>query len=116
MSLISIEEMEFFSYHGCFSEEQIIGNKFIVTLEMEVDTRKAETSDNLEYTINYQHVYQVIQKEMETKSKLIENIAYRIIQAIYSKFQGITKIRLKLSKINPPVGGKVGNVSITLEK
>lgn len=116
MAVISIEEMEFFSYHGCFSEEQIIGNKFVVTLEMEVDTRKAEVSDNLEYTINYQQVYQVIQKEMETKSKLIENIAYRIIQAIYNSFNGITKIRLKLSKINPPVGGKVGNVSITLEK
>lgn len=116
MSIISIENMEFFAYHGCFSEEQIIGNKFIVTIEMEVDTRKAEDSDRLEQTVNYQKVYECIKVEMDKKSKLIENIAKRIINSIYKNFNEVTKIKIKLSKINPPIGGKVENVSITLER
>lgn len=116
MSIISIENMEFFAYHGCFSEEQIIGNKFIVSVEMEVDTRKAEESDKLDQTVNYQKVYDFIRAEMDKKSKLIENIAKRIIDSIYENFHEVSRIKIKLSKINPPIGGKVENVSITLER
>lgn len=116
MSIISIENMEFFAYHGCFSEEQIIGNKFVVNIEMEVDTRKAEDSDKLDETVNYQKVYECIKEEMDKKSKLIENIAKRCITNIYKNFPDITRIKIKVSKINPPIGGKVGNVSITMER
>lgn len=116
MAIISIENMEFFAYHGCFSEEQIIGNKFIVSIEMEVDTRIAEDSDKLDHTVNYQKVYDCIKVEMDKKSKLIENIAKRIIASVYKNFKEVTKIRIKLSKINPPIGGKVENVSVTLER
>ena len=116
MALISLENMEFFAYHGCFKEEQIIGNKFIVNLEMEVDTRKAEDSDNLEDTVNYQKVYNVIREEMQLKSKLVENIAKRIISSIYKHFSEVTRVKIKISKINPPIGGKVENVSVTIEK
>ncbi len=54
MSIISIEGMEFFAYHGCFKEEQLIGTKFNIDLFMKVDTSKAELSDSLSDTVNYQ--------------------------------------------------------------
>ena len=57
MSTISIEGMEFFAYHGCFAEEQIIGTKFSIDLFLEVDTSRAELSDNLKDTVNYQSVF-----------------------------------------------------------
>ena len=49
MSIISIEGMEFFAYHGCFSEEQVIGTKFRIDLFLEVDTSTAEKSDQLQF-------------------------------------------------------------------
>ena len=64
MSQISIEGMEFFAYHGCFEEEQIIGNRFMVDIYLEVSTDLAEHSDNLAQTVNYQRVYEVIKKEI----------------------------------------------------
>jgi dihydroneopterin aldolase len=114
MSTISIEQMEFYAYHGCFKEEQIIGTRFLVDLYMETDTLKAEKSDYLSETVNYQEVYLLVKKEMEIKSKLLEHVGRRILDAVKDKFPEVTSAKLKISKMNPPLGGKMKNVSLTL--
>lgn len=116
MGLIAIEGMEFFAYHGCFEEEQIIGGRFIVDIFFEAGTRGAEEQDALSGTVNYQKVYEVISKEMTVKSKLIEHLAARIISAVYTAFPGVWNVRVKVCKMNPPIGGKVDKVSVTLKK
>ena len=114
MGLISIENMEFFAYHGCFSEEQIIGTRFIVDLYIEADTTEAEQTDKLSLTINYQEVFLMVKDQMAIKSHLLEHLARRILNALQKNFQGIDYAEVKVSKMNPPLGGKVGNVSLTL--
>lgn len=114
MSLISLEGMEFFAYHGCYREEQLVGTKFIVDLYIEADLSKSEKSDNLSDTINYQDVYCLIKKEMEIKSFLLENIGKRIVNSIKENFPEILEVKVKVSKMNPQLGGKIKNVSITL--
>ena len=69
MSVISIEGMEFFAYHGCFKEEAIIGTKFRIDLFLRTDTRKAEVSDELHDTVNYQKVYAYIKEEIDGISR-----------------------------------------------
>jgi len=115
MSLISIEKMEFYAYHGCFEEERKIGTWFNVDLSMEVDTSKAEVSDNLEDTVNYQEVYKVVQQEMMVSSKLLENVARRILQAIQDNFPAVSYAWVKVKKMNPPLGGKMESVSVEME-
>jgi len=115
MGTISIEGMEFFSYHGCFKEEQIIGTRFTVDVYMETDTSEAETTDNLARTVNYQAVYGLVAEEMSVKSKLLENVARRILDRLKLEFPGVTASRIKISKMNPPVGGKVEKVSVELK-
>lgn len=114
MSQISIEGMEFFAYHGCFKEEQIIGTKFIVDLFIETDTKLAEESDDLSKTINYQTVYLIVQNEMGVKSKLLENVGRRILSSLKHNFPQTKNAKVKISKLNPPLGGKINNVSLTL--
>ncbi len=104
MSIISIEGMEFFAYHGCFKEEQLIGTKFIVDLFLSVDTSKAEESDNLIDTVNYQEVFLLVKKEMEITSNLLENVGNRILKRTKEKFPQIKKATLKIRKMNPPSG------------
>lgn len=116
MGLIEIEGMEFYAYHGHFKEEQIVGSRFIVNVSIETDIEKASKSDNLVDTINYQSVYQLIQKEMETKSHLLEHIAGRMIDRIYLKYSNLSKVRVKISKMNPTMGGQIEKVSVTIEK
>ena len=116
MGLITLSGMEFFAYHGCFAEEQIIGNKFIVDLEFFASTENAEKNDDLTKTVNYQKVYEMVKAEMEIKSKLLEHVAKRVLDALYKGFPSIGGSKITVSKLNPPVGGKVGRVSITLAR
>ena len=116
MGLIQIEGMEFYAYHGHFKAEQIVGNKFIVNLTIEADLEKAGKSDNLNDTINYQVMYELIQEEMKEKSHLLEHIASRVLDKLYANFEGIKKAVIKVSKVNPPMGGKIDQVSVMLTR
>lgn len=116
MGLIQIEGMEFYSFHGHFKEEQIVGNKFIVDLTIETDMEKVIASDNLKDAVNYQRAYEIIRQQMEKKSQLLENIAGRILDALFNELTGIKKATVKVSKLNPPVGGKVHSVSVVLSR
>ena len=116
MGLIKIENMEFYSFHGHFKEERIVGNKFLVDLIIETNMKLPAASDNLKDAVNYQRVYQIVKSQMEVKSHLLEHIAGRILDAIYTEMNGIEKITVKVSKMNPPMGGKIGSVSIILTR
>jgi dihydroneopterin aldolase len=114
MATIAIEGMQFFSYHGHFEEESIIGTKFLLDLYLETDTSKAEQSDKLEDTVNYLAVYLVVKKQMQQKSYLIEHVARRILDAVMLEFPEVEKAELKFRKLNPPLGGQMDSVSIRL--
>ena len=116
MGIIKIEEMEFYSFHGHYREEQIVGSRFLVDVTIEADTIKAGESDNLRDAVNYQVVYSIVKREMETTSHLLEHVAKRIIDAIYKEMTGIEKVSVKVSKMNPVMGGRIGRVSVEMEK
>jgi dihydroneopterin aldolase len=116
MGLIQIEEMEFYSFHGHFREEQIVGNKFIVDLTIETDMKTPAASDNLTDAVDYQRIYQITKLQMGKKSHLLEHIAGRIIDAIYAEMTGIQRVTVKVSKMNPPMGGKIRSVSVILSR
>jgi len=116
MGLIQIENMEFYAYHGHYREEQIVGNRFLVDLSLEADTGKPAASDNLKDAVNYQRAYEIVKQEMGRKSHLLEHIASRILDALYRELPGIEKATVKVSKMNPPVGGRVERVSVTMSR
>lgn len=117
MGLIQIENMEFYSYHGCFEEEQIVGNRFIVNLDIETDTTAAEKSDNISDALNYQIAYEIVKEQMDRKSRLLEHICKRILDVLYDRFPGrIERAKVKVSKMAPPMGGVINAVSLTIER
>lgn len=116
MGLIEIEGMEFYAFHGHFEAEQIVGNHFQVDLKIETDCAAAAKSDDLNDTLNYQAAYDIVKQEMASSSKLLENVAGRILAALYRSFQNIEKATVKISKMNPPMGGEIKNVSVTLSR
>lgn len=116
MGLILIENMEFYSFHGHFKEEQIVGNKFLVNLTIKTNMDNPAKSDNLKDAVNYQRVYEIVKMQMEFKSHLLEHIAGRILDALYEEMEGIENVVIKVSKLNPPMGGKIGSVSVIMER
>lgn len=108
--------MKFHAYHGCLDFEKRDGNTFLVNLILELNTEKAEISDKLEDTLNYQEVYDLVKREMEIPSNLIEHAARRIFDALIENFPQILHLNLRLSKLNPPLGGDVKSVSVEIRK
>ena len=115
MAIIALEKMMFHACHGCFEEENIIGNQFEVSLQMETDTSQVERTDRVEDTVNYAAVYELVKKEMSVPSKTIENAAARILNCVHNAFPQVTRITVKLSKLHPSLGGEVKRASVTLE-
>lgn len=116
MGTIHIEDMEFYSFHGHFREERIVGNKFLVDLAIETDMDVPAASDNLNDAVNYQRVYEIVKSQMGMKSHLLEHIAGRILDSVYAEMKGIIRATVKVSKMNPSMGGKIGSVSVVITR
>ena len=116
MGLIELTEMQFYAHHGHFKAERIVGNNFQVDLKFHIDCSKAAASDNLHDTINYQEVYNIVKKEMKIPSRLLENVVKRILDSLFQSFAEIQKAKVRISKLNPPMGGQIGKVGVTLSR
>lgn len=116
MAIIEIKKIEFHANHGHYKEEQVIGNTFLVDLKIEYDSKKAEISDNLKDTVNYQTAFEIVKREMGIKAHLLEHVGNRILESLFRELSGIKNASVKVSKVNPPMGGKIERVSVTLTK
>lgn len=116
MGKILIEKMEFYAFHGHYEEEQIVGNRFLVDLEMETDMSTPALSDELDDAVNYQAAYQLVKSEMKKKSRLLENIAHRILESLFRELPGIKNATVVIRKMNPPMGGQMRAVSVQMSK
>lgn len=111
-----MEGMKFYARHGYYSEEQKIGASFVVDLEMETDFGEAAYKDDISGTVNYEEVYNVVKQEMSTPVQLIEHAASKILDRLKEEFPNIQSIKIKLSKLHPPIKGEVKKVSVVLER
>ena len=116
LATMELEGMEFQAYHGCLESEQKEGNLFVVDFCGQLDISKAASSDTLENAIDYGKIYDLIAQQMAIPSKLLENVAVRIAEAIRQEFPGFLEIKVRVSKKNPPVAGKVQWSRITVER
>ena len=104
---IVLSGMVFYGYHGVSPEERTLGQRFIVDLEVEADTRKAGASDDISDAINYAAVYQAVKEVVEGPPKrLLEAVAEEVAQRVLSGFDG-TAVRVRVTKPSPPIPGAV---------
>ncbi len=115
MGFITLEGLEFFAYHGFYEEEQKVGNKYSVDITVETGLRKAAEEDKLSETVNYEDLYRIAAVVMSRKSRLLEHIAFQIIEDIRSLYPFVLKVVVSVSKYNPPIGGVCNKAKITLE-
>ena len=79
--LIELEEMSFYAYHGCFKEEQVVGNKFTVNISFTTNCKAAAASDHLSDAVNYVQIYNITKHDIAIKSHLLEHVGARIVNA-----------------------------------
>lgn len=113
--VIEIEGMEFYAFHGHFEVEKVAGNRFLVNLKIEANLSKAGQTDSLEDTLDYQKAYIAVKEEMAVPSDLLEHVCQRIVTRIKVEFPEVQKVTVKVSKMNPQMGGQIEKVSVSLE-
>ena len=116
MGKISLEGMEFFAYHGYYDEEQKIGNKYAVDVEVETDLSRAGKKDALAETVNYEELYKLIAKVMGKPARLLEAISYQVIEDIFAAFTAANVVEVSISKFNPPIGGVCHRARVSIKK
>jgi 7,8-dihydroneopterin aldolase/epimerase/oxygenase len=111
---IILEGLEFHAFHGVYPHERESGNFFEVDISVETDFTKAAEEDNLDGTVNYEILFRIVKDEMDQPSKLLETVAKKIIDHVFDECPAVTLVELKISKLNPPIGGKCKRSSVHL--
>jgi dihydroneopterin aldolase len=107
MGKVLLEWMEFFGYHGVYPEENVLGNRFKIDLELHTNFKEAMETDRLEGTIDYAQLYNLVKTRMNQRVKLLEHLGYGIIQDIRAAYPEVSQVRITLKKQQPAIGGLV---------
>lgn len=113
---IKLHDMQFFAYHGVLEQETKVGNNYMVNICMTADLLRACETDNVVDTISYALVYDLVKKEMELPSKLLEHVAMRIYKSIRIAFPQISTLEVRLAKNNPPIQGEVKSAEVIISE
>lgn len=111
---IHIDGIRLYAFHGCNDDEAVTGGTYLIDVCIDADFTKAAHSDVLSDTVDYCTVFEICKKEMAIRAKLIEVVVRRIHSALKSAFPEATHIRVKLTKVDPPIPGDVASVSVVM--
>ncbi|MCH5306892.1 MAG: dihydroneopterin aldolase [Prevotella sp.] len=113
-SHITLNDLRFYAYHGVLPQERVVGGDYSISLRVAADLSKAIEQDDVNVTLNYATLYEVIQREMNIPSNLLEHLAGRIGRTILDVFPQIEVIDLSVTKLNPPMGANCQGAGVEL--
>lgn len=113
-TFILLENVAFYANHGVFRQENTVGNNFLINLKIKTISTDPNLTDDIDDTVSYADVFNIVKQEMAIPSKLLEHVGARIIKKLRDFSSKIGEIELKISKQNPPLGGQVQYASIIL--
>jgi len=117
MDIIYFNGMEFYGYHGVFPEENKLGQRFIVDMELYLDLGVAGETDQLENTINYAEVYHLCKGIMENETyQLVEKVAQQIANRSLTGFPLLNEVMVRVTKPDPPIPGHYRSVAVEIRR
>lgn len=111
---VRLKDIHLYAHHGVMPQEREIGAWFIVDISLDMNDSTCSYSDNMESTVSYADVYEIIKAEMEKPSNLLEHVCRRISDSIYKAFDQVERIEITLYKETPPMGGDRLKAGVTL--
>lgn len=111
-TIVALEGLKFWAFHGFYDEERKKGNDFICDIQVELKSFDSK-EDDINDTVNYEDIYEIAQDEMQKTRKLIETVAYNIIDRIRA-LDNVIGARVRIHKLNPPIKGKVDKAVVEI--
>ncbi|MCM4167869.1 Dihydroneopterin aldolase [Arenibacter antarcticus] len=115
MGRVKVSNIRVYAHHGCLGEETIIGSEYRVDVVVSANLKSASVSDQLSETVDYVHINRLVKEEMAIPSKLLEHVGKRIINRILDEIKIVKKVKVGVTKVNPPIGGDVEGVTVVLK-
>ena len=117
LDIIRLRNAVFYAYHGVLSDEQKLGGKFEIDVELRCDLRKGARSDNLKDTVDYEKVYDCVRSSvMDRKHFLLESLCQNIIDGIFKKFPQAKIATVKVRKPGAAVRGVIDTVEVEVTR
>ena len=114
MGLITVKGIRVFAYHGHLPEEAILGGHFIVNILVEADTTEVEKTDDLNDTVDYVKIIEIVKEQMAIRANMIEVPAKRIVDAILP-LNKVQKVTVEVEKVLPPIDATFDKISVKTE-
>ncbi len=116
MDTIRIKQLEFYGYHGASDAEQEVGHRYMVDIILELDTRPAAESDNLQDTVNYSRVAKrIIALGSSLKCRLLETLADKMAMEILKEYP-VDSVTVHVRKLHPPMNAIVESVGVKIRR
>ena len=114
MGLITVEGIRVFAHHGHLPEEAVLGGHFIINVWVKSDTDEVEKTDDLNDTVDYVKIIEIVKQQMAIRSDMIEVPAKRIVDSILPLHK-VQKVTVEVEKIQPPIDASFDKISVTTE-
>ncbi|MBP8976621.1 MAG: dihydroneopterin aldolase [Bacteroidetes bacterium] len=115
LDIIRLKNAVFYAYHGVLADEQSLGGKFEVDIDLYCDLQKGAISDRLEDTIDYERVYSYVRQLVEDKKHfLLESLAGSIAKSILKNFRKVEKVTVRIRKPGVPIKGIIDYVEVEM--
>lgn len=114
-STIFVNDIQLHAYHGVMPQEQLTGNDYLVSVSAQYPIDKAIITDDVQHTLDYAMVYDIVKEEMGISSKLVEHVAGRIAQHLMKQFADISAVQVRITKLNPPMGAQCAGAGVEVE-
>ena len=113
MDKIIVKGLKLFAYHGVNPEEKVDGQNFVLDITAELDTKKAQYSDNVDDTVSYAKIIKTVRAVFTEKSyDLIEAAANRVGVAIMQTYPEISRVTVLLMKPEAPIKAEFEYVAV----
>jgi 7,8-dihydroneopterin aldolase/epimerase/oxygenase len=115
LGIIRLHNAVFYAYHGVLTDEQNLGGKFEVDVDLHCDLARGTKSDNLLDTVNYERVYDCVRTlVLDKKHFLLETLASSIGKGILKNFSKVNSVTIRVRKPGAPVKGVIDHVEVEL--
>jgi 7,8-dihydroneopterin aldolase/epimerase/oxygenase len=114
---IILTRLAVFARHGVMPEEERLGQRFFISLVLNVDLGKAGRSDDVADTVNYGEVADVVMKiATERRCYLIEALAETIATEVLAAYPPVQSLVVKVEKPEAPITHIFDNVAVEIER
>ena len=113
---VKVENLKIYAFHGCMDEEKVIGSDYVINMKAMCFVGEKVFNDDINQTVDYVDLARIAKREMAVRSKLLEAVIKRIIDASFKEIDSLEELYVSVSKINPPINADVRSVSVTMSK